>query len=153
MKIVQENVNYRSSFWFLDRKSLKIKRIDVHRNFWHPTDIWYLSRITLDLIIMTGGNYELWEWVNVTTFGCRYLQILLFPAYSSWSRFYNTYPTKLRSIFNFKNVNLGHYVTSFALKETPSAVAKIVRGQLTTAEPRRLNKKLATHHGWVKRIV
>jgi ATP-dependent RNA helicase DDX31/DBP7 len=68
-------------------------------------------------------------------------------AYSSWSRFYNTYPTKLRSIFNFKNVNLGHYVTSFALKEIPSAVAKIVRGQLTTAEPRRLNKKLATHHG------
>ncbi|EEZ97652.2 probable ATP-dependent RNA helicase CG8611 [Tribolium castaneum] len=66
-------------------------------------------------------------------------------AYSSWSRFYNTFPGQLRSIFNFKTVNLGHYVTSFGLRETPSSVARIVKGQVSTVQPRRLNKKLATH--------
>ncbi|CAH0552601.1 unnamed protein product [Brassicogethes aeneus] len=66
-------------------------------------------------------------------------------AYSSWSRFYNTYPTKLRSIFDFKKANLGHYVTSFALRETPTNVGKIVRGQVVKKEPQRLNRKLATH--------
>ncbi|XP_044262559.1 probable ATP-dependent RNA helicase CG8611 [Tribolium madens] len=66
-------------------------------------------------------------------------------AYSSWSRFYNTFPGKMRSIFNFKTINLGHYVTSFGLKETPSSVAKIIKGQVATVQPRRLNKKLATH--------
>ncbi|XP_045466126.1 probable ATP-dependent RNA helicase CG8611 [Harmonia axyridis] len=66
-------------------------------------------------------------------------------AYSSWSRFYNTYPAKLRTIFNFQKVNLGHYVTSFAIKDTPSSVAKVVRRQVSNVEPKRLNKKLATH--------
>ncbi|XP_044757250.1 probable ATP-dependent RNA helicase CG8611 [Coccinella septempunctata] len=66
-------------------------------------------------------------------------------AYSSWSRFYNSYPAKLRQIFNFQKVNLGHYVTSFAIKDTPSDVAKVVRRQVSNIEPKRLNKKLATH--------
>ncbi|KAI4457452.1 rna helicase [Holotrichia oblita] len=68
-----------------------------------------------------------------------------FSAYSTWSRFYNSYPTKLRRIFNFKNVNLGHYVTSFALTITPTEVAQIVRGQVANVEKPRLNKKLALH--------
>lgn len=66
-------------------------------------------------------------------------------AYSSWSRFYNTYSSQLRPIFNFKNVNLGHYVTSFGLKETPTAISKIVRGHFTKKEPVRLNRKLTLH--------
>ncbi|KAJ8919054.1 hypothetical protein NQ315_016960 [Exocentrus adspersus] len=66
-------------------------------------------------------------------------------AYTSWTRFYNTYPSKLRSIFDFKNVNLGAYVASFALRETPTEVARIVRGQVAKTEPPRLNQKLAIH--------
>ncbi|CAH1984200.1 unnamed protein product [Acanthoscelides obtectus] len=66
-------------------------------------------------------------------------------AYCSWSRFYNTFSSKLRKIFDFKQVNLGHYVTSFGLKETPTHVAKIVRGQVAKTEPQKLNRKLATH--------
>ncbi|XP_057667803.1 probable ATP-dependent RNA helicase CG8611 [Diorhabda carinulata] len=66
-------------------------------------------------------------------------------AYSSWSRFYNTYSNKMRPIFDFKKANLGHYVTSFALKETPTAVARLVKGQFVKKESRRLNKKLANH--------
>lgn len=66
-------------------------------------------------------------------------------AYSSWSRFYSAYPQKLRHIFNFKGVNLGHYVTSFAIKDSPSTVAGVVRGHVAKIEPKRLNKKLAIH--------
>ncbi|CAG9833384.1 unnamed protein product [Diabrotica balteata] len=66
-------------------------------------------------------------------------------AYSSWSRFYNTYSNKMRPIFDFKKANLGHYVTSFGLKETPTAVARIVKGQFVKKEAPRLNKKLANH--------
>ncbi|KAK9884665.1 hypothetical protein WA026_007507 [Henosepilachna vigintioctopunctata] len=66
-------------------------------------------------------------------------------AYSSWSRFYNSYPAKLRKIFNFQKVNLGHYVTSFAIKDTPSAVARQVKGHVAKFEPKRLNRKLQIH--------
>ncbi|XP_023016763.2 uncharacterized protein [Leptinotarsa decemlineata] len=66
-------------------------------------------------------------------------------AYSSWSRFYNTYSSKMRPIFDFKKANLGHYVTSFGLKETPTDVARAVRGQLTKTDRPKLNKKLAIH--------
>ncbi|KAG5884409.1 hypothetical protein JTB14_007007 [Gonioctena quinquepunctata] len=66
-------------------------------------------------------------------------------AYSSWSRFYNTYPNKMRSIFDFKKANLGHYVTSFGLKETPTDVARMVRGQVKKVERPKLNRKLTIH--------
>nr|CAH7761989.1 unnamed protein product [Callosobruchus chinensis] len=66
-------------------------------------------------------------------------------AYTSWSRFYNTFSSKLRKVFDFKKVNLGHYVTSFGLKETPTQVANAVRGQMAKTEPQKLNRKLATH--------
>lgn len=51
----------------------------------------------------------------------------------------------MRAIFDFKKVNLGHYVTSFALRDTPSTVAKVVRGEVKTIEPTKLNKKLSIH--------
>ncbi|XP_050308151.1 probable ATP-dependent RNA helicase CG8611 [Anthonomus grandis grandis] len=66
-------------------------------------------------------------------------------AYSSWSRFYSAFPGKLKPIFDLKKVNVGHYVTSFGLKESPTSVAKIVRGQATKSDPKRLNRKLANH--------
>lgn len=66
-------------------------------------------------------------------------------AYSSWSRFYNTYPSDLQKIFDFKLANLGHYVTSFGLKETPTEVAKIIRKRADKAEKPRLNRKLANY--------
>ncbi|XP_060524574.1 probable ATP-dependent RNA helicase CG8611 [Cylas formicarius] len=66
-------------------------------------------------------------------------------AYSSWSRFYSTYPANMKTVFNFKNLNLGHYCTSFALQETPTMIAKRVKKAITAVEPKRLNKKLANH--------
>nr|XP_022905890.1 probable ATP-dependent RNA helicase CG8611 [Onthophagus taurus] len=66
-------------------------------------------------------------------------------AYSTWSRFYNSYSSSLKSIFNYKQINLGHYVTSFALTITPTEVSGIVRGQIGKTEKTRLNKKLANH--------
>ncbi|KAF7274293.1 hypothetical protein GWI33_013035 [Rhynchophorus ferrugineus] len=66
-------------------------------------------------------------------------------AYSTWARFYSSFPNKLKSVFNFKKANLGHYVTSFGLKETPTSVARIIKGQTNRTEPKRLNKKLANH--------
>ncbi|CAG9822888.1 unnamed protein product [Phaedon cochleariae] len=66
-------------------------------------------------------------------------------AYSSWSRFYNTYSSKMRQIFEFKNANIGHYVTSFGLKETPTAVARMLKGNVSTMKQQKFNKKLASH--------
>ncbi|XP_018330433.1 probable ATP-dependent RNA helicase CG8611 [Agrilus planipennis] len=66
-------------------------------------------------------------------------------AYSSWSRFYNSYPTKMRSIFNFKSANLGHYASSFAIRDPPSHIAKVVRGQVSHLEVSKLNPKLDIH--------
>lgn len=74
-----------------------------------------------------------------------FVDVCLISAYSTWSRFYNSYPAKLRSIFDFKKINLGHYVTSFAIRDTPTQVAKVVRGQVSDVEQPRLNKKLAIH--------
>ncbi|XP_030754684.1 probable ATP-dependent RNA helicase CG8611 [Sitophilus oryzae] len=66
-------------------------------------------------------------------------------GYSSWARFYSSYPNKLKPVFDFKKANLGHYVTSFGLKETPTSVARVVKGQVSRTEPKKLNKKLANH--------
>ncbi|KAF5302698.1 hypothetical protein FQR65_LT08440 [Abscondita terminalis] len=66
-------------------------------------------------------------------------------AYSTWSRFYNSYPTQMRSIFDFKKINLGHYAKTFALTNTPSEISKIVRGEVVNMETPRLNKKLSNY--------
>ncbi|XP_017783460.1 PREDICTED: probable ATP-dependent RNA helicase DDX31 isoform X2 [Nicrophorus vespilloides] len=70
-------------------------------------------------------------------------------AYSTWSRFYNAYPAKMRSMFDFKKIHLGHYVTSFAIKDTPKAISQVVRGHVGKIEQPRLNKKLANHGDYV----
>ncbi|KAL1488392.1 hypothetical protein ABEB36_014866 [Hypothenemus hampei] len=66
-------------------------------------------------------------------------------AYSSWSRFYSAFPVKMKPIFDLKKINIGHYVTSFGLQDSPTIVAKIVRGQAKKVDPKHLNKKLANH--------
>ncbi|XP_066256999.1 probable ATP-dependent RNA helicase CG8611 [Euwallacea similis] len=66
-------------------------------------------------------------------------------AYTSWSRFYSAFPQKMRTIFDLKKINVGHYVTSFGLEESPTAVARIAKGHAAKVAPRNLNKKLANH--------
>lgn len=51
----------------------------------------------------------------------------------------------MRTLFDFKKLNQGHYVTSFAIKDTPSQVSKVVKGQVGKTETPRLNRKLANH--------
>lgn len=70
---------------------------------------------------------------------------MYFAAYSSWSRFYSGFPQKMRAIFDLKKINVGHYVTSFGLQESPTMVARIARGQAIKVEQKNLNRKLANH--------
>ncbi|XP_017886189.1 probable ATP-dependent RNA helicase CG8611 [Ceratina calcarata] len=46
-------------------------------------------------------------------------------AYSSWIRFYSSYPRDMREIFNRRTAHLGHYAKSFALRETPQRIGGI----------------------------
>jgi ATP-dependent RNA helicase DDX31/DBP7 len=53
----------------------------------------------------------------------------LFPAYVSWVRFYASYRKDAKAAFNLKEVHLGHYAKSFALRDPPSAIGGIGRRQ------------------------
>ena len=46
-------------------------------------------------------------------------------AYTSWIRFYSSYPRDMREIFNRRNVHLGHFAKSFALRETPQRIGVV----------------------------
>ena len=46
-------------------------------------------------------------------------------AYTSWIRFYSSYPRDMREIFDRRTVHLGHYAKSFALRETPQRIGGI----------------------------
>ncbi|XP_073993636.1 ATP-dependent DNA helicase DDX31 isoform X3 [Rhodnius prolixus] len=46
-------------------------------------------------------------------------------AYKSWIRFYASYPKESRTVFCFKQLHLGHYAKSFALRDPPSAIGGI----------------------------
>ncbi|XP_078044649.1 ATP-dependent DNA helicase DDX31 [Augochlora pura] len=48
-------------------------------------------------------------------------------AYVSWVRFYSSYPREMREAFNRKDLHLGHYAKSFALRETPQRIGGIDR--------------------------
>ncbi|PBC28890.1 ATP-dependent RNA helicase [Apis cerana cerana] len=48
-------------------------------------------------------------------------------AYTSWIRFYSSYPRDMRQIFNRRDLHLGHYAKSFALRETPQRIGGIGR--------------------------
>lgn len=66
-------------------------------------------------------------------------------AYSSWSRFYSSFPGKMKTMFDLRNVNIGHYVTSFGLQESPTAVSRMAKQQAVKVPVKRLNQKLANH--------
>jgi len=53
----------------------------------------------------------------------------LVPAYVSWVRFYASYRKDAKAAFNFKEVHLGHYAKSFALRDPPSAIGGVGRQQ------------------------
>lgn len=59
----------------------------------------------------------------------RRLHDLACKAYVSWVRFYASYPKEARAAFNFKEVHLGHYAKSFALRDPPSTIGGIGRQQ------------------------
>ncbi|KAL6427766.1 hypothetical protein ACFW04_008303 [Cataglyphis niger] len=46
-------------------------------------------------------------------------------AYVSWMRFYSSYPRDMREIFNRKELHLGHYAKSFALRDPPQRIGGI----------------------------
>ncbi|XP_014214251.1 probable ATP-dependent RNA helicase CG8611 [Copidosoma floridanum] len=43
-------------------------------------------------------------------------------AYTSWVRFYSSYPREMREVFNRKDLHLGHYAKSFALRDPPQKI-------------------------------
>ncbi|CAK9812681.1 Probable ATP-dependent RNA helicase CG8611 [Anthophora quadrimaculata] len=45
-----------------------------------------------------------------------------YKAYTSWIRFYSSYPRDMKEIFNRRDAHLGHYAKSFALRETPQRI-------------------------------
>ncbi|CAD6222142.1 GSCOCG00000754001-RA-CDS, partial [Cotesia congregata] len=46
-------------------------------------------------------------------------------AYSSWVRFYTSYPREMREIFNRQTLHLGHYAKSFALRDPPQRIGSV----------------------------
>ncbi|XP_011256836.2 probable ATP-dependent RNA helicase CG8611 [Camponotus floridanus] len=48
-----------------------------------------------------------------------------YKAYTSWMRFYSSYPRDMREIFNRKELHLGHYAKSFALRDSPHRIGGI----------------------------
>lgn len=59
----------------------------------------------------------------------RGLHDLACKAYVSWVRFYASYRKDAKAVFNFKEVHLGHYAKSFALRDPPSAIGGVGRQQ------------------------
>ncbi|XP_012270230.1 probable ATP-dependent RNA helicase CG8611 [Orussus abietinus] len=55
-------------------------------------------------------------------------------AYVSWVRFYASYPKDMREVFNRKDLHLGHFAKSFALRDPPQRIGAIGR-TLREAEP------------------
>lgn len=53
------------------------------------------------------------------------LRDLACKAYTSWVRFYASYPKEARNVFNFKALHLGHHAKSFALRDPPSVIGGI----------------------------
>lgn len=73
----------------------------------------------------------------------RSLHELACKAYISWVRFYATYPKDAGEAFLFKNLHLGHFAKSFALRDPPTKISGIGRPQYTK-EKKRFSKDV--HH-------
>ncbi|XP_015433649.1 PREDICTED: probable ATP-dependent RNA helicase DDX31 [Dufourea novaeangliae] len=63
-------------------------------------------------------------------------------AYISWIRFYSSYPRDMREIFNRKDLHLGHFAKSFALRETPQRIGGLGKKlrEKDTVKPQHNNK-------------
>ncbi|EZA50827.1 probable ATP-dependent RNA helicase CG8611 [Ooceraea biroi] len=63
-------------------------------------------------------------------------------AYTSWIRFYSSYPRDMREVFDRKELHLGHYAKSFALREPPQRIAGINKKmrEKESSGPRRDNR-------------
>ncbi|KYM98271.1 PREDICTED: probable ATP-dependent RNA helicase DDX31 [Cyphomyrmex costatus] len=86
-------------------------------------------------------------------------------AYVSWVRFYSSYPRDMREVFDRKELHLGHYAKSFALRAPPQQIGGIGKKlrEKEISKPRHNNrlsykpsdgvpqKKQRTGHGDEKR--
>ncbi|KAJ9596852.1 hypothetical protein L9F63_012108, partial [Diploptera punctata] len=59
----------------------------------------------------------------------RSMLYIFYKSFVSWARFYASYPKEVRNSFSFKEVHLGHFAKSFALRDPPSKIGGIVRRQ------------------------
>lgn len=75
------------------------------------------------------------------------LRDLACKAYVSWVRFYASYRKDAKAAFNFKDVHLGHYAKSFALRDPPSAIGAIGRQQWQRKRASRDEKRRNSQHG------
>ncbi|XP_051153338.1 probable ATP-dependent RNA helicase DDX31 [Leptopilina boulardi] len=91
-------------------------------------------------------------------------------AYISWIRFYASYPREMREIFDRKELHLGHYAKSFALRDPPqkiSGIGKTIRekegtkpqhnNRLSNERPARMPQKkqiggIGTKSGSLKKV-
>jgi len=65
------------------------------------------------------------------------LHQLACQAYVSFVRSYASYPREARQVFCFKDLHLGHCAKSFALRDPPSQITGIGRGQWVDKQERR----------------
>ncbi|CAG5095429.1 Similar to RH17: DEAD-box ATP-dependent RNA helicase 17 (Arabidopsis thaliana) [Cotesia congregata] len=81
-------------------------------------------------------------------------------AYSSWVRFYTSYPREMREIFNRQTLHLGHYAKSFALRDPPQRIGSVNKqireknpekpvhnNRLSNNRPERIRHKQSKEHG------
>lgn len=64
-------------------------------------------------------------------------------AYVSWVRFYSSYPRDMREIFNRKDLHLGHYAKSFALRDPPQKIGGIGKTLRETNSSKEHNNRLS----------
>ncbi|XP_047541980.1 probable ATP-dependent RNA helicase DDX31 [Vanessa atalanta] len=65
-------------------------------------------------------------------------------AYTSWVRFYSTYPREVRMWLDARQLHLGHAAKAFALRETPGALARRAKSD-PNVRKERPNNRLTIH--------
>ena len=65
------------------------------------------------------------------------LHELACQAYVSFVRSYASYPREARDVFCFRDLHLGHCAKSFALRDPPSKITGIGKGQWVDKQERR----------------
>merc|ERR1719239_1000792 len=69
------------------------------------------------------------------------LHELACQAYVSFVRSYASYPREAREVFCFRELHLGHCAKSFALRDPPSKITGIGKGQWVEKQKRRIDQK------------